>query len=411
MAAMFSSLSVRNYRTYWVAGIVSNTGTWMQRTAQDWLVLTGLTDQSGVALGITTGLQFLPSLMLSPWSGLVADRFSKRRVLVIAQSFSGLFALVLGVLVLTGTTQLWHLYLLAFALGVSTAFEGPARQTFVSEMVPPHQITNAVGLNSASFNAGRLLGPAAAGLLIAAIGTGPVFLVNAVSFAATISALLRMRADELQEMPRAPRGRGQIRAGLAYVRSRPDLMVILGVVGTVGMFGLNFQLTMALMATQVFGKGAGEFGLLGSIMAVGTLGGALLAARRTHPTQRLLLTATTIFGVSALVSAAMPNYVLFAVSLVPVGLSALTFMTAANATVQLTTSLEMRGRVMALYMAIFMGGTPVGAPLVGWVGEVLGARASIAVGGVASLLAVLVAVMVLRLLPLPARAAPTGSPT
>lgn len=396
MASMFASLAVPNYRQYWVAGIVSNTGTWMQRTAQDWLVLTALTDHSGTALGLVTAAQFLPALLLSPWTGLVADRFPKRAVLVVTQTFSGLFALVLGVLVLTDTVQLWHVYLLAFALGMSSAFEAPARQTFVTELVPAEQIGNAVGLNSASFNAGRLIGPGVAGLLIAALGTGPVFFVNAASFAATITAVLTMRRSGLNPSPRVPRGKGQIRDGLAYVRGRSDLVVVLVVIGVVGMFGLNFQLTTALMATEVFHKGAGEYGLLGSIMAIGSLGGALIAARRSNPTLRLVIGATTVFGVAAVAASVMPSYTAFAIALVPVGLSALTLMTAANATIQTTTTPVMRGRVMALYMAIFLGGTPIGSPMIGWIGEAFGARWSIAIGGVAALVVAALAGWVLK---------------
>jgi len=387
----FRSLRIFNYRVWAAGAIVSNTGTWMQRVAQDWLVLTQLTDDSGIAVGITTGLQFAPMLLLAGVTGVVADRFPRRRVLAFTQSAMGLLGLALGVLVLTDVVQLWHVYLLAGLLGVAAAFDGPARQTFVSEMVGRDDLSNAVGLNSASFHAARIAGPAAAGLLIALVGTGWVFVINAASFAATLAALARMRSRELRPQPRAGRESGQVREGIAYVRGRPDLLLILGVVGLVGTFGLNFMLTTALMARLEFDRGAGEFGLLNSIMAVGSLSGALLAARRERPTLRLVVLATAAFGVFSLVAAAMPSYWTFAIALVPVGVASLTLMTAANATVQMSTAPEMRGRVMALYMAIFMGGTPLGSPLVGWVGETFGARWSIVLGGVVSLLTAAVA--------------------
>lgn len=384
----FASLGIRSYRLWAAGSVVSNTGTWMQRVAQDWLVLTVLTDNSGVAVGITTGLQFLPMLVLSPLAGLIADRYSKRRILALTQGFSGVWALVLGLAVINGVVELWHVYALATLLGVTAALDAPARQTFVAEMVPEHRLSNAVSLNSASFHAGRLIGPGAAGLLIVAVGTGPVFLINAASFAATMSALFAIRGAELTPAVLIGRERGQIRAGLAYVRRRSDLVALLFLVGMVGTFALNFQLTTALMATSVYGKGAGEYGLLGSIMAVGSLGGALLAARRGRPSMRLVVMAAAVFGLCCLVASAMPTYPLFALSLVPTGLASLTFMTSANASVQLATERQMRGRVMALYMAIFMGGTPAGAPFIGWVGETFGARWTLAVGGVATLLAV-----------------------
>lgn len=392
MSPTFSSLRIRNYRLWAAGAVVSNTGTWMQRVAQDWLVLTELTDNSGVAVGITTGLQFGPVLLLAPVAGTVADRFDRRRVLMVTQTASALLGLVLGVLVIADVAQLWHVYLLALGLGVVAAFDGPARQAFVSEMVPVEALPNAVGLNSASFHAGRLIGPGVAGLLIHWFGTGPVFLINAATFGAVLLSLTRMRAADLTPAPRAARGRGAVREGLRYVRGRPDLVLILVVVGMVGTFGLNFQLTTALMARLVFDKGSGEYGLLGSIMAIGSLAGALLAARREHPRLRLVLGATLAFGACSIAAALMPTYVSFAVALVPTGLAALTLMTAANAAVQVSTEPEMRGRVMALYMAIFMGGTPIGSPVIGWVGETFGARWTILLGGGVSLLTALLAI-------------------
>jgi MFS family permease len=390
----FRSLRNRNYRIYYAGGVVSNIGTWMQRIAQDWLVLR-LSDNDGVALGITTGLQFLPMLLVGPWGGMLADRYSKRKLLVVTQAFMGAVALVLAGLDLTDLVQVWHVYVLALMLGLGTAVDNPARQSFVIEMVGRDDLPNAVGLNSASFNLGRVIGPALAGLLIEVFGTGPVFVINGLSFTAVIYALTRLRTAELSPAPRAGRGPGQVLEGIRYVRSRPDLLTVMVLVFFVGTFGLNFQLTMALMATEEFGKGAGEFGLLGSIMAVGSLTGALLAARRGRPRLRLLLLAALAFGLVEVASGLMPTYVLFAAILVPVGVAALTFITAANSTMQLGVDPIMRGRVMALYMAVFFGGTPLGAPLVGAVAEAFGARWSLILGGVVSALAAVVAALVL----------------
>jgi len=385
----FASLRVHNYRLYAAGGLISNSGTWMGRVAQDWLVLTELTDHSASALGISTGLQFAPFLLLAPWSGMIADRFPKRRILLSTQSILLATALLLGALTVTGAVQLWHVYLLALVQGLAQAVDNPARQAFVSEMVGPGLLANAVALNSASFHAGRMIGPGFSGLLIAAYGTGVAMLANAASFPLLIIALVVMRADELQPAPLA-RGRGQIREGLAYVRNRPDLQIIMMLVFVLGTFGLNFQLTTALMATRAFGKGPTEFGLLGSVMAIGSLSAALLSARRAQPRLRVLLVALAGFTVASGLAALAPTYAWFAVALVPCGLAALTAMTTANALVQLSVDPSVRGRVMALYMAIFMGGTPIGAPLIGWLGDWAGPRWTIGVGTVAVGLSVLV---------------------
>ncbi len=394
MSPTFRALAHRDYRLYAAGGVVSNVGTWMQRVAQDWLVLL-LTANSGVALGITTGLQFLPILLLAPYAGMVADRFPKRRLLQTLQVAMAAPAVVLGVLALTGTAQVWHVYTIAFAFGIATAFEAPARQAFVGELVTPDDLGNAVGLNSASFNAARIVGPALAGLMIAALGsgveaTGLVILINAASYGAVFVALQGVRGNGTGRVDTLPRRPGMIRDGFAYVRSRPDLLLVLGVMFFVGSFGLNFQLTSALMATEVYGKGAGEYGVLGSTMAIGSLAGALLAARRAAPTLRLVLGAAIAFGLAEITIALMPTYLSF-VALTPlIGLTALTTITAANATMQLTVPTELRGRVMALYLMVFMGGTPIGAPFVGWVGEALGPRWALIVGGVLSIVGTLV---------------------
>jgi MFS family permease len=378
----FTSLDIRNYRIYAAGAFVSNIGTWMGRVAQDWLVLTELTDHSSAALGIVTGLQFLPFLLLAPWAGMIADRFPKRRILLVTQVALALSSLVLGVLVVTGTAQLWMVYAIALFTGVATAIDNPARQSFVSEMVPRDRLANAVALNSASFNAGRLIGPGIAGLTIAVFNTGVALLLNTLTFVAVLVALVLLRPSELRPAP-VTRGKGAIMDGVRYVRRRPDLILVMALVFVLGTFGMNFQITTALMATREFGKGPTEFGLLGSIMAIGSLTAALLSARRSQPRLRHLLTALVGFVLATGAAALAPTYLLFALSLVPVGLSALTALTTANAMVQLRVEPYMRGRVMALYMAIFMGGTPVGAPIIGWIGDVWGPRWTIAIGTVA----------------------------
>ncbi len=394
MSPTFQALRNRNYRYYATGGVVSNTGTWMQRVAQDWLVLQ-LSGQSGVALGITTGLQFLPMLVLAPFAGTLADRYSKRKVLIATQSFMAAVGLVLGLLDITGVVQVWHVYVLALLLGVGAACDAPARQSFVIEMVGRDDLPNAVGLNSASFNLGRVIGPAVAGFLIVLVGTGPVFLLNALSFGAVIVALAKMRPAELMPMPRSPRGRGQLMEGIRYVRGRPDLMMVMVIVFFVGTFGLNFQMTSALMATEVFHKGAGEYGILGTIVAIGSLSGALLGARRGRPRLRLIVAAAMAFGVVEVTAGLMPSYLTFMATLIPLGLCQMTMLNAANNTMQLAVDPRMRGRVMALYMAVFMGGTPLGAPMVGALAEAFGARWSLIGGGLISLTAAAVAGAVL----------------
>ncbi len=386
MRSTFASLAFRNYRLWFVGALVANIGTWMQRVAQDWLVLTHLTDDSGVAVGITTALQFAPALFLSAWAGVLADRMDRRKLLILTQGGMGVLAAGLGALVLSGHAQLWHVYVFAGLLGCVSALDAPARQTFVADMVPAARLPNAVGLNSASFNAARMIGPGVAGLLIAWVGTGWVFLINAVSFAGTIVALLVMRVADLQPVQRSARGKGQFREGLRYVRRRTDILVVMVVVGVVSTFGLNFQLTSAVMARTEFGKGPGEYGVLGSILAIGSLAGALMAARRERPRVRLVVGSALAFGVAAGVMALMPTYELYALSTIPVGFASLTMLTAANATIQVSTTPQMRGRVMSLYLIVFLGATPIGSPLVGWVAEELGPRWSIGVGAISALL-------------------------
>jgi MFS family permease len=384
-----------NYRLYAAGSVVSNVGTWLQRVAQDWLVLQ-LTGNSGTAIGITTGLQFLPFLLLSPVAGLVADRIPKRRLLQLTNLGMAVPALVLGLLAVTGQAQIWHVYVLALVLGVSSAFDAPARQSFVSELVEPEDLTNAVGLNSANFNSARIVGPALAGVMIAALGggvtaTGWVILLNAVSYAAPISMLRSLDPRLLHSPDLVPRQPRAIRAGVGYVRRRPDLLLILAIVFFTGTFGLNFQITSALMATNVFDKGPTEYGLLGTFMAFGSLAGSLLAARRERVRHRLVVGAALAFAIVEIAAGLMPTYLTFALITPLLGITALTIITSANAFIQLNTDGGMRGRVMALYMMIFIGGTPFGAPFMGLIAEESGARWTLLLGGGSTGLGVLAA--------------------
>ncbi len=400
MSPTFRSLRNPNYRRYVAGSVVSNTGTWMQRVAQDWLVLS-LPGNGGAALGITTGLQFLPILLLSPYAGVIADRFPKRRLLQVTQATMALTSLALGLVAVLGVAQTWHVYLLAFLFGIGAAFDGPARQSFVSEMVDADDVTNAVGLNSAGFNVARILGPGLAGLLIGVLGggvraTGWVILINAVSYLAVIWQLERMDTRLLHTPELRSRAPGALREGVSYVRSQPRMILVLILVFFAGTFGMNFQITSALMATEVYGKGAGEFGLLGSFMAVGALTGALLSARRVHIRLRLLVLAAAGFGIAEMVAALLPTYLTFALFAPVIGLCTLTLLNSANALLQLESDPALRGRVMALYMTIVMGGTPLGSPIIGWIGEELGPRWTLLVGGGLTLAGAVLAVLVFR---------------
>jgi MFS family permease len=396
LSPTFRALAHRNYRLYWSGGLVSNIGTWMQRVAQDWLVLQ-LSGNNGTALGITTGLQFLPILLLSPYAGAVADRLPKRKLLQLCQLMMAAPAVLLGVLAVTGVAQQWHVYVIALLFGVATAFEAPARQAFVGELVGPDDLSNAVGLNSASFNAGRIIGPGVAGLMIAALGsgvraTGFVILINALSYGAVLLALRRMTDGDVELAVPGRRRKGMVREGLSYVLSRGDLVLVVGVMAFVGTFGLNFQLTSALMATHVYDKGAGEYGILGSTMAIGSIVGALLSARRENPRLRLVVFAALAFGIAEIVIALMPTYLSFVAITPLIGITAMTTITSANTFVQTTVPPALRGRVMALYLMVFMGGTPLGSPLIGWVGETFGARWALGGGGLASIAGTLLCV-------------------
>ncbi|MEU6734652.1 MFS transporter [Streptomyces physcomitrii] len=381
----FSSLKVRNYRLFFTGQVISNTGTWMQRIAQDWLVLS-LTGSSA-AVGITTALQFLPMLLFGLYGGVLVDRLPKRALLLVTQSAMGLTGLALAVLTLSGHVQVWHVYLTAFLLGLATVLDNPARQTFVSEMVGPGQLANAVSLNSANFQSARLIGPAVAGVTITAVGSGYAFLANGLSFLAPIASLLLIRTAELHPVARTPRGKGQLREGLRYVAGRPELLWPIVLIGFIGTFAFNFPIWLSAFADDVFHAGAGTYGMLNTLMAAGSLAGALLAARRGTSRLRLLIFAAAAFGALEIVTALAPTFWLFAALLVPVGMCGLTVNVTANSSVQMAVDPAMRGRVMSLFMMVFTGGTPFGAPLIGWVTDTYGARLGFAAGGVVAVLA------------------------
>jgi MFS family permease len=382
----FSSLRVRNYRLYFGGQLISLTGTWAQRVAQDWLVLE-LTN-SGTALGIVTALQFAPALLLSMYGGALADRGNKRKLLLCTQTGIGLAALVLGLLDVTGIIAIWQVFLLAAVLGVISAVDTPIRQSFVVEMVGSEDLPNAVALNSTTFNLARIMGPAIAGLVITGFGTGWAFLGNAVSSLAVLAGLLLMRTAELFPSKPVDRKPGQYKAAVHYVRKRSDLVLPMLLMFIIGTFGMNYQITIALVAKQVFHRGAGSFGLLSTALAVGATVGALAATfRRNRPTRLFLVGAALAFSLCELVAGAMPSFGLTALALIPAGMSMITLAQSANATVQLGVEPTMRGRVMGLYLLCFMGGTPVGSPVVGWVAQSFGPRWGMLGGGVICLLA------------------------
>ncbi|WXK02503.1 MFS transporter [Saccharopolyspora sp. ID03-671] len=394
---MFRSLRERNYRYYASGQVVSLTGTWMQRAAQDWLVLE-LSGGSPAALGLAVALQFLPTLALTLWAGVFADRFDKRRILIVTQSALGLCGFALGTLDVTGIVALWHVYVLCFVLGCFSAVNAPVRQSFVVEMVGPAQLTNAVALNSMTFNLARIVGPAIAGVAITAVGTGWVFLVNGLSSVAVVAGLLLMDTALLHRAKAVGKERGQLRAGLRYVRGRPDLVVVLVLVFCIGTFGMNFESTFAVIARNVFHHDADGYGMLITMLAVGTLTGATLAARRSaRPGSRLrlMLVGAGVFGALEALAGVMPSYWLFAATLVPMGVAVMTFTTSANSTVQLAVEPTMRGRVMGLYMLLFMGGKPLGGLASGWLAEVFGPRWPVLLGGLLSLAAAVGGALVL----------------
>lgn len=387
MSATFRSFAVPNYRLWFAGALVSNVGTWMQRIGQDWLILTQLTDEDAVAVGIASALQFGPQLLLLPLTGLVADRFDRRHVLMVTQAVMGLLGLGLGIITVLGVVELWMVFGFALALGVAAAFDAPARQAFVGELVPATLLSNAVALNSASFNGARLIGPAVAGLLTAWVGPGWTFLINAATFGAVLIALALLRTDQFTPITRPARTKGEIRAGFRYVRKRPDLRLVFVMIFLTGTLGFNFPVFASTMTRIEFDAGAAEYGVLSSVLAIGSLSGSLLAARSERPRLRTVTLASASFGLSLGVAALTPGVWSFGLVLVFVGLSALTMMASANGYVQTTTAPKLRGRVMALYLAIFLGGTPIGAPLVGWVADAFGPRWALAIGAASGLIA------------------------
>ncbi|MCK9684609.1 MFS transporter [Scleromatobacter humisilvae] len=379
-AGTFRSLRNPSYRKWFAGSLVSNIGTWVQRTAQDWLVLTQLTHHNATALGVVMALQFGPHIVLLPFTGSAADRFDRRRILIATQSAMFVLALALGLLTLAGVVALWHVYAFALLLGCVTAFDAPASQTFVSELVGDQDLSNAVGLNSTSFNIARMVGPAIAGVLLSSLGTGWAFVTNAASYLAVLVALWMLRVHARHASAHAAaQGRGFV-DGLRYVASRPDLTAILLMLFLIGTFGLNFTIFISTMAVSVFHEGASRYGLLMSIMAIGTISGSLLAARRQKPRIEILLTSATVFGIGCTLAALMPTYWLFGAALMVIGVSALTFANSTNSLLQLGTEPAMRGRVMAMRLAIALGGTPIGAPIVGWVADTAGPRWALGVG-------------------------------
>lgn len=395
MRSTFRSLAGYNYRLWAAGALVSNVGTWMQRTAQDWIVLTQLTPHDATAVGIVMSLQFGPQFLLLPITGYLADGVDRRRLLFITQAVMALLALGLGVLTLLDTVQLWQVYLFAFLLGCASAFDAPTRQSFVAELVGDGQLSNAVALNSTSFNAARMIGPAVAGILIAAVGCGWVFMLNALSFVAVLGALALLRPAQFHPRMTTGEKRRGVADGMRHVWGRPDLRAVLVMFFLIGTFGINFPIYISAMAVSVFHVGAGQFGLLSSAMAVGSVTGALLAAGREQPRMKLLLAAALAFGTFLLVAAAMPTYRWFAVALFFVGLATQTFTTTAHSAAQLWSDPALRGRVIALVLAVSAGSTPLGAPLIGFVADTLGPRWSLAAGAASGFAAAIVGVYAL----------------
>ena len=387
----FRSLGQHNYRIWALGAFVSNVGTWMQRIAQDWLVLTQLSDHSGAAVGVVMALQFGPPILLMSVVGRVADRVDRRKLLLATQSAMAATALGLGLLVITEHVTLWQVYVFAGLMGCINAFDAPVRQTFVAELVGEEDLPNAIALNSTLFNSAQLIGPAIAGVLIAVWGTGWLFILNGLSFIAVLTSLLKMRVSELRALPKSSASGGAMRDGLRYVRRKPDLVIALTMLFLIGTYGVNFPIFISTMSVTAFHGGPHLYGALSSALAVGSVLGALLAAGREQPRLTLLVASAFGFGVTGTLAALMPNVWSFGLALVALGAMSQTFTTSTNSLVQLRTEPAMRGRVMAIYMAIFMGCTPLGAPLVGWVADVFSPRWALGVGAASGFVAALVA--------------------
>lgn len=395
MTGTFRALGGYNYRVWACGALVSNMGTWMQRIAQDWIVLTQLTRNNATAVGVVMALQFGPQLLLLPLTGYAADRFDRRKLLIATQAAMGALALGLGLLTVTGNVRLWQVDLFALLLGCVSAFDSPARQTFVSDLVGETDLANAVALNSISFNAARMMGPAVAGILIASVGVGWVFLVNAASFSAVLCSLCLLRVEELHRGDRAARTRGGLADGFRYIRKRPDLMAVMIMLFLVCTVGVNFPIFIAAMSVTVFHAGASQFGLLTSSMALGALAGALLSARQETPRFTRLTAGAALLGAGLALASVLPNFWLFGLALLMIGMAAQTFTTSTISLVQLSTDPGMRGRVMAILMAVALGGTPVGAPVTGWVADTFGPRAALCLGAASGFAAALTGVVYL----------------
>jgi MFS family permease len=387
----FRSLRVRNYRLFYTGQLVSLSGTWMQYVAQDWLVLR--LGGRGTELGLVTGLQFLPMLVGGPWGGLIADRFDKRRVLLLTQSAMAGLALVLGLLVLTDTVTIGMVWVLAFLLGCANLVDVPTRQAFVSEMVGPDEVVNAVGLNSALFNAARVVGPGLAGVVIATVDVAPTFFLNAASYLGAIVALSAMDPARLYRVAPAPRARGQVREGIRYVWRTPELRFVLGLITVVSLFGMNYRVVLPLLARFTFNGDVDTYGTMAAVMAAGALAAALATAGRGRPTLRLLAALALGFGVAALAAALAPTLGWELAALVPTGGAGIAFVATGNSFLQLRSDPAMRGRVMALYALVFLGSNPIGAPVMGWIAEHWGARTALGLGATVTLVAGLVALV------------------
>ncbi len=391
---MMPSLRQRSYRLFFFGQLVSVAGTWMQTVAQSFLVL-DLT-HSGTQLGLVTAARFLPMFALGPLGGVFADRMDKQRVLFVTQSCAGLLAGVFAVLIATGSIRLWTVYLLALALGFVNVFDNPARQSFISEMVSAQDLPNAVMLNSVAMNTARVFGAALGGVIAAAIGLALCFACNAISFAAVLVSLAAMRRSELFPAKRVAKAKGQVREGLRYVRSTPDLLIPLLMIAVVGTLAWEFQVTLPLMASQAFGGGTATYGVMASVMGAGAAVGGLISAGRAKPQARTMCLAAIGWGVAILAAAAAPNLAVELVAMVFVGYGSISFNSLAKTALQLAAAPSMRGRVMALWALAWLGSTPIGGPIVGWIGQDAGARWSLVVGGVATLACGMVALPVLR---------------
>jgi MFS family permease len=390
----FASLSIRNYRLYFLGQGISVSGTWMQTVAQGLLVLklTG----SGTALGLVTAIQTLPILFFGPWGGVIADRFPKRKILYCTQAAAGLLSLTMGTLVMTGAVRLWMVYLIAAALGMVKVFDNPTRQTFVREMVGKEYLTNAVSLNSTEMNFARVIGPAMAGVMVATVGLGECFIVDGLSYSAVIIMLAMMREEELHPAARVARAKGQLMEGLRYVRSSPVLLNVLIMMAIIGTFTYEFSVILPLLSEFTFNAGASGYAALTSAMGIGAVVGGLYTAGRRNSTPKMLVISASLFGASVLMTALSPTLFIAVLAMVVVGFFSINFTSLGNVTLQLESSPAMQGRVMALWSVAFLGTTPFGGPLIGWIGENAGPRWGLLIGGLAAIVAAGIGMMAVR---------------